>query len=72
MSLIIKGMIGAGVVVGISVVGCYYAINHQSQEIDKGIDLYVETMQKKTNAVLDVSVIKKSGMESQGTLKACC
>lgn len=64
MSLIIKGMIGAGVVVGISVVGCYYAINHQSQEIDKGIDLYVETMQKKTNAVLDVSVIKKSGMES--------
>jgi hypothetical protein len=40
----------------------HYAINHQSQEIDKGIDLYVETMQKKTNAVLDVSVIKKSGM----------
>ena len=36
MSLMIKGMIGAGVVVGISVVGCYYAINHQSQEIDKG------------------------------------
>ena len=64
MSLIIKGMIGAGVVVGISVVGCYYAINHQSQEIDKGIDLYIETMQKKTNAILDVSVIKKSGMES--------
>ena len=64
MSLIIKGMIGAGVVVGISVVGGYYAINHQSQEIDKGIDLYVKTMQKKTNAVLDVSVIKKSGMES--------